>query len=103
MQIVVTGGAGFVGSHLCDTLIARGDYVVCLDNLSTGRLDNIAHLIGRPEFQLAESAVSAGVDVHGQVDAVAHFASAASPPDYQCLPPCRRTGGPSACAIWLHP
>lgn len=86
MRIVVTGGAGFVGSHLCDALIARGNYVVCLDNLSTGRLDNITHLIGSPQFQLTESDVSAGVDIQGQVDAVAHFASAASPPDYQRLP-----------------
>jgi dTDP-glucose 4,6-dehydratase len=60
--------------------------VVCLDNLSTGRLDNIMHLAGRPEFKLAESDVSAGIDVRGPVDVVAHFASAASPPDYQRLP-----------------
>jgi dTDP-glucose 4,6-dehydratase len=86
MRIVVTGGAGFVGSHLCDALIVRGDSVVCLDNLSTGRLDNVAHLVGRPEFQLVESDVSASMDVPGQVDAIAHFASAASPPDYQRLP-----------------
>ena len=86
MRVVVTGGAGFVGSHLCDALIARGDCVVCLDNLSTGCLDNISHLIGRPEFELAESDVSTEMDVQGRVDAVAHFASAASPPDYQRLP-----------------
>lgn len=86
MRVVVTGGAGFLGSHLCDVLIARGEMVVCLDNLSTGRLDNIMHLAGRPEFELAESDVSAGIDVRGPVDVVAHFASAASPPDYQRLP-----------------
>lgn len=86
MRIVVTGGAGFLGSHLCDALIARGDRVVCLDNLSTGRLENITHLVGRSEFQLAESDVSVGIEVEGPVDAVAHLASVASPPDYQRLP-----------------
>lgn len=86
MRTVVTGGAGFLGSHLCDALIARGDRVVCLDNLSTGRLENIMHLVDRSEFQIAESDVSMGIKVEGPVDAVAHFASAASPPDYQRLP-----------------
>jgi dTDP-glucose 4,6-dehydratase len=86
MRVVVTGGAGFLGSHLCDALVTRGDFVVCLDNLSTGRVDNIMHLAGRPEFELAESDVSTGIDVHGPVDVVAHFASAASPPEYQRLP-----------------
>ena len=86
MRIVVTGGAGFVGSHLCDALLARGDSVVCLDNFSTGRPDNVAHLAGRPGFELAQCDVSAGIDVGGPVGAVAHLASAASPPDYQRLP-----------------
>jgi dTDP-glucose 4,6-dehydratase len=86
MRIVVTGGAGFVGSHLCDALMGRGDHVVCLDNLSTGRLDNVTHLTGNPKFELAECDVSAAINVDGPVDAVAHFASAASPPDYQRLP-----------------
>jgi len=86
MRVVVTGGAGFLGSHLCDALAARGDQVVCLDNLSTGRLDNIAHLIDRTGFEFHQCDVSEGIDVAGQVDAVAHFASAASPPDYLRLP-----------------
>lgn len=86
MRIVVTGGAGFLGSHLCDALIARGDSVVCLDNLSTGRLDNIVHLTGNARFELALCDVSEGFNVDGTVDAVAHLASAASPPDYQRLP-----------------
>ena len=86
MRVVVTGGAGFLGSHLCDALVARGDQVVCLDNLSTGRIENIAHLIGRPGFEFAQCDVSEGIDVSGPVDAVAHFASAASPPDYLRLP-----------------
>src|SRR5438552_9465284 len=78
MRIIVTGGAGFVGSHLCDALLARGDSVVCLDNFSTGRPDNVAHLAGRPGFELAQCDVSAGIDVGGPVGAVAHLASAAS-------------------------
>jgi dTDP-glucose 4,6-dehydratase len=86
VRVVVTGGAGFLGSHLCDALFARGDQVVCLDNLSTGRIDNIAHLIDRPGFMFSEMDVSNGMDIDGPVDAVAHFASAASPPDYQRLP-----------------
>jgi dTDP-glucose 4,6-dehydratase len=86
MRVIVTGGAGFVGSHLCDALIARGDSVVCLDNLSTGHPENVAHLAGHPGFELAECDVSTGIDVDGPVHVVAHLASAASPPDYQRLP-----------------
>lgn len=86
MRVAVTGGAGFLGSHLCDALVARGDQVVCLDNLSTGRTENITHIIGRPGFEFIQCDVSEGIDVSGPVDAVAHFASAASPPDYLRLP-----------------
>ncbi len=86
MRVVITGGAGFVGSHLCDALMVRGDSVVCLDNFSTGRLNNVEHLIDNPEFELVECDVSVAIDIDGPVDAVAHFASAASPPDYQRLP-----------------
>jgi dTDP-glucose 4,6-dehydratase len=86
MRITVTGGAGFLGSHLCDALIARGDEVVCLDNLSTGRLANIDHLIDHPRFLFAQCDVSEGVSVDGKVDAVAHLASPASPPDYLRMP-----------------
>lgn len=86
MRVVVTGGAGFLGSHLCDALISRSDQVVCLDNLSTGRFENIAHLTDRADFEFQEVDVSAGIDVTGPVDAVAHFASAASPPDYLRMP-----------------
>ena len=84
--MVVTGGAGFLGSHLCDALFARGNQVVCLDNLSTGRINNVMYLIGQEGFTFSETDVSAGIDVDGPVNAVAHFASAASPPDYQRLP-----------------
>ena len=86
MRVIVTGGAGFVGSHLCDALIARGDPVICLDNLATGRMENIEHLIDHPLFRFSECDVSVTVDVDGPVDAIVHLASAASPPDYQRLP-----------------
>lgn len=86
MRVVVTGGAGFVGSHLCDSLIARGDQVVCLDNLSTGHMDNILHLIGHPAFEFYETDVSAEIRLAGAVDVIAHFASPASPPEYLRLP-----------------
>jgi dTDP-glucose 4,6-dehydratase len=86
MRVVVTGGAGFLGSHLCDAIIARGDSAVCVDNLSTGRPDNVAHLMGSPGFTFVEADVSSALDVPGPVDAVAHLASPASPPEYLRLP-----------------
>jgi dTDP-glucose 4,6-dehydratase len=78
-RVVLTGGAGFLGSHLCDALLARGDEVVAVDNLLTGSLDNIAHLVGREDFTFLEQDVSQGIDVDGAVDVVMHFASPASP------------------------
>jgi nucleoside-diphosphate-sugar epimerase len=78
-RVVLTGGAGFLGSHLCDALLARGDEVVAVDNLLTGSLDNIAHLRDRADFTFLEQDVSAGIDVDGPVDVVMHFASPASP------------------------
>jgi dTDP-glucose 4,6-dehydratase len=86
MRIVVTGGAGFIGSHLCDALLERGDSVVCVDNLSTGRIANIAHLLDQPGFTFSEADVTVEIPVTGPVDAVAHLASAASPPEYQRRP-----------------
>ena len=86
MRVVVTGGAGFLGSHLCDAIMARGDTAVCVDNLATGRPDNVAHLMGQPGFTFVEADVSSALDVPGPVDAVAHLASPASPPDYLRLP-----------------
>ncbi|MGY1737104.1 UDP-glucuronic acid decarboxylase family protein [Geodermatophilus sp. SYSU D00684] len=82
MRAIVTGGAGFLGSHLCETLLGRGDSVVCVDNLSTGSVDNINHLIGIPGFHFIEADVSVAMPLCGIVDAVAHLASPASPPDY---------------------
>jgi len=86
MRILITGGAGFLGSHLCDALSARGDAVVCVDDLSTGRRHNIEHLIGRPGFVFTETDVAGGLDMPGPIDAVAHLASPASPPAYLRLP-----------------
>ena len=82
MRVVVTGGAGFLGSHLCEQLIARGDQVLCVDDLSYGRLENLAGLTGSPGFAFSHQDVAAGLSVTGAVDAVAHLASPASPPDY---------------------
>jgi dTDP-glucose 4,6-dehydratase len=86
MRVVVAGGAGFLGSHLCDALLARGDEVVCVDNLLTGRRANVAHLDGTPGFEFVERDVTVEVDIAGRVDAVMHLASAASPRDYFALP-----------------
>jgi dTDP-glucose 4,6-dehydratase len=81
-RVVVTGGAGFLGSHLCRALTARGDEVVAIDNLLTGQRDNLEDLFGRPGFMFQLHDVSNFVHVPGPVDAVLHFASPASPVDY---------------------
>jgi dTDP-glucose 4,6-dehydratase len=85
-RVVLTGGAGFLGSHLCERLLDRGCEVVCIDNLLTGRRENIAHLLGRPRFAFVERDVSEAVGITGPLDAVLHFASPASPRDYLELP-----------------
>src|SRR5690349_14206946 len=85
MRALVTGGAGFLGSHLCDLLVARGDHVVCLDNLSSGRRANVAHLV-KPGFEFIEGDVRAEIVRSGDFDVVAHLASPASPPDYLSRP-----------------
>jgi nucleoside-diphosphate-sugar epimerase/intein/homing endonuclease len=85
-RVVVTGGAGFLGSHLCDALVARGDRVVAIDNLLTGSVGNIQHLFGQRGFTFVEHDVSQFVWVPGQVDAVLHFASPASPADFDRIP-----------------
>jgi len=86
MRAVVTGGAGFLGSHLCDRLIEMGYDVLCMDNLSTGSTDNVAHLLGNSRFKFVKHNVVDYLYVEGPVDAVLHFASPASPIDYLEMP-----------------
>lgn len=86
MRVVITGGAGFLGSHLADRLLAEGHQVVAVDNLITGDLRNIQHLAGRDDFLFIKHDVSNFILVAGPVDAVLHFASPASPIDYLKYP-----------------
>jgi len=85
-QVVITGGAGFLGSHLCDRLIEAGHGVVCIDNLITGHADNIVHLMGDDRFLYVKHDVTNYIHVNGPVDYVMHFASPASPIDYMHMP-----------------
>ena len=82
MRVVVSGGSGFLGSHLCAELLRRGDRVCCLDNFSSGRASNIHRLMGEPGFVCVPGDVTERVRVHGDIDAVVHLASPASPLDY---------------------
>ena len=82
MRILLTGGAGFLGSHLAERLLKEGHQVVCMDNLITGNTDNIAHLSGNENFEFIKHDVSKYIYVKGKIDAVMHFASPASPIDY---------------------
>jgi len=84
-RILITGGAGFIGSHLCDHFLERGDEVLCLDNLSTGTADNIAH-ISSSRFRFIDYDVTNYLYVDGPLDGILHFASPASPVDYLELP-----------------
>src|SRR6478736_245606 len=86
MRIVITGGAGFLGSHLCDSLIQAGHTVICMDNLLTGRMENISHLLGNEQFTFLKYNVCDYLHVDGPLDAVMHFASPASPQDYLEMP-----------------
>lgn len=84
--VLITGGAGFIGSNLCDHFLAKDFKVVCVDNFLTGNRANIAHLANSPAFELLEQNVSESIDYSGQVDYVLHFASPASPVDYLMHP-----------------
>ena len=83
---MVTGGAGFVGSHICEALLERGDSVVAVDNFSTSRKENVEHLIDHAGFDLVVADVVAEIPVEGRVDGVLHLASPASPPEYLAMP-----------------
>ena len=82
MRILVTGGAGFLGSHLCDYLLAKKHEVICIDNLITGNIENISHLSGNQNFHFIKHDVTEYIFIPGPLDAILHFASPASPVDY---------------------
>lgn len=85
MRIIVTGGAGFIGSHLCDLLIYSGHRVICLDNLLTASLANVRHLSGSGKFEFLDGDVADGLCIDGEVDYVLHLASPSSPVDFKTL------------------
>jgi len=85
-RVLITGGAGFIGSHLCESFLRRGDEVVCMDNFSTGNRENVAALSSNPRFAMIDHNVSDYIEVDGPLDAVLHFASPASPVDYLEMP-----------------
>ena len=86
MRILITGGAGFIGSHLCDRLLEAGHDVIAMDNLMTGKVDNIAHLAGNEDFHFIKQDVTNYIFVEGDLDAVLHLASLPSPVDYLNYP-----------------
>jgi dTDP-glucose 4,6-dehydratase len=86
LRTVITGGAGFIGSHLCERFLADGDDVICVDNMLTGAKRNIVHLLDNPKFRFLERNVSEPITIDGAVDNVLHFASPASPADYLAHP-----------------
>jgi dTDP-glucose 4,6-dehydratase len=86
MRVLITGGAGFIGSHLADRFLAEGHEVIVMDNLLTGSTENIAHLAGRDDFRFIKQDVTNYIYIEGPLDAVLHFASPASPVDYLRLP-----------------
>jgi dTDP-glucose 4,6-dehydratase len=85
-RILITGGAGFLGSHLCESFLKRGDHVLCMDNLSTGNRENVAALASNSRFAMIDHNVTRYIEIEGPLDAVLHFASPASPVDYLEMP-----------------
>lgn len=85
-KVLITGGSGFLGSHLCDRFIKEGWNVLVMDNLITGNLDNISHLLGNKNFQFIHHDITEFIDVEGALDLILHFASPASPMDYLEMP-----------------
>src|SRR5512137_849657 len=85
-RTLITGGAGFLGSHLCDYLIEKGHEVICIDNLSTGNMENISHLLGQKRFSFIRYDVTNFLHVDGELHNILHFASPASPIDYLKMP-----------------
>jgi dTDP-glucose 4,6-dehydratase len=85
-RALVTGGAGFLGSHLCERLLSEGYHVVCMDNLRTGSLENVAHLEGETHFEYIDHDVTSHINVAGELDEIYHFASPASPKDFRRIP-----------------
>jgi len=85
-RTLITGGAGFLGSHLCDYLIEKGHEVICIDNLSTGNMENISHLLGHKRFSFIQYDVTNFLHVDGELHNILHFASPASPIDYLKMP-----------------
>jgi dTDP-glucose 4,6-dehydratase len=85
-RALVTGGAGFLGSHLCERLLSEGYHVVCMDNLRTGSLENVAHLEGEAHFEYVDHDVTSHINVAGELDEIYHFASPASPKDFSRIP-----------------
>ncbi len=86
MRVLITGGAGFLGSHLCDYLLDKGHQVIALDDLITGKTDNIAHLVGNNNFKFIKQDVTEYIYIKEDLDYILHFASPASPVDYQKYP-----------------
>lgn len=86
MNIVITGGAGFLGSHLCERLLNQGHRVICVDNFITGSMENIRHLLKNKKFQMKLQDVSTHINIEETVDFILHFASPASPVDYLDFP-----------------
>jgi dTDP-glucose 4,6-dehydratase len=85
-RALVTGGAGFLGSHLCERLLSEGYRVLCMDNLRTGSLENVAHLANEADFEYVDHDVSGHISVPGELDEIYHFASPASPKDFTRIP-----------------